>query len=45
MFIRTAAPADAPLPWQDRPDHANRDRVGDFVLDAAAVARFDRLLH
>ena len=45
MFMRTVAPADTPLPWEDRPAHANRDRVGDFVLDAAAVARFDQLLH
>jgi len=45
MFMRTTAPADTPLPWDDRPDHASRDRIGDFVLDAAAVSRFDQLLH
>lgn len=45
MFMRTVAPADTPLPWEDRPDRANRDRVGDFLLDAAAVSRFDQLLH
>lgn len=45
MFMRAAAPAEAPLPWDDRPVHANRDRIGSFQLDAAAVARFDRLLH
>lgn len=45
MFLRTAAPAAKPLPWDDRPDHASRDRVGDFTLDAAAVSRFDQLLH
>ena len=45
MFMRTVAPAETQLPWEDRPDHASRDRVGDFVLDAAAVTRFDQLLH
>ena len=33
------------LPWNDRPDHANRDRIGGLQLDARAVSRFDRLLH
>ena len=45
MFMRTAAPAESPLPWDDRPGPANRDSVGDFTLDAAAVNRFDQLLH
>ena len=45
MFMRTAAPAHTPLPWADRPGHANRDSIGGFRLDASAVARFDRLLH
>lgn len=45
MFTRTTAPAATPLPWDERPDHASRDRIGDFVLDATAVTRFDRLLH
>ena len=45
MFMRTTAPADTSLPWADRPGHANRDSIGGFHLDAAAVARFDRLLH
>lgn len=45
MLMRTAASNDAPLPWDDRPDHASRDHIGGFHLDAAAVARFDRLLH
>ena len=40
-----AAPAESPLPWDDRPGRANRDSVGDFALDAAAVDRFDQLLH
>ena len=44
MFMRTAAPAESPLPWDDRPRRANRDSVGDFALDAAAVDRFDQLL-
>lgn len=45
MFMRTVAPAVMPLPWPDRPGHANRGRIGDVALDAAAVARFDQLLH
>jgi uncharacterized membrane protein YkvA (DUF1232 family) len=45
MFMRTAAPADTPLPWDDRPGHAHRDSIGGLRLDATAVARFDRLLH
>lgn len=45
MFMRTAGPAESPLPWDDRPGRANRDSVGDFALDAAAVDRFDQLLH
>ena len=45
MLRRTAAPADTPLPWKDRPDHANRDSISGFRLDADAVARFDQLLH
>ncbi|QIL20259.1 YkvA family protein [Thermomonas sp. HDW16] len=45
MLMRTAAPAETPLPWEDRPSHANRDSIGGFQLDATAVARFDRLLH
>ena len=45
MFMRTAAPVDGALPWDDRPDHASRDHIGGFHLDATAVARFDRLLH
>ena len=45
MLMRAAIPAETPLPWDDRPDHANRDRIGGLQLDAAAVARFDRLLH
>ncbi|RZA16345.1 MAG: DUF1232 domain-containing protein [Lysobacteraceae bacterium] len=45
MFTRTAAPAETPLPWEDRPGLASRDRIGDFMLDAAAVSRFDQLLH
>ncbi len=45
MFMRTTARAESPLPWGDRPGHANRDSIGGFRLDAAAVARFDRLLH
>ena len=45
MSMRTAAHADTMLPWDDRPDHASRDSIGGFQLDAAAVARFDRLLH
>ena len=45
MFTRTAAPAESPLPWHDRPVHANRDSIGGMQLDAAAVERFDRLLH
>lgn len=45
MFMRTTAPADTSLPWDDRPDHPSRDRIGDVNLDAASVARFDQLLH
>lgn len=45
MFMRTAVHAETALPWDDRPDHAGRDSIGDFKLDAAAVARFDQLLH
>lgn len=45
MLMRAAIPAETPLPWDDRPDHANRDRIGGLQLDASAVARFDRLLH
>ena len=39
MFMRTAAPVDGALPWDDRPDHASRDHIGGFHLDATAVAR------
>ena len=45
MFMRTAAPAESPLPWDDRPGHTHRDSIGGLRLDATAVARFDRLLH
>lgn len=45
MFMPTAAPADAPLPWTDRPLRAKRHHIGGFRLQEAAVARFDRLLH
>ena len=45
MFMRTTAHANTALPWEDRPGHASRDRIGDFQLDATAVARFDQLLH
>lgn len=45
MLMRTAAPTDSPLPWNDRRGHASRKRVGEVVLDAAAVARYDQLLH
>ncbi|HSD17860.1 MAG TPA: YkvA family protein [Thermomonas sp.] len=45
MFMRTTAHADTALPWGDRPRHARRSRIGNIRLDAAAVARFDRLLH
>jgi len=45
MLRRTAAPADTPLPWKDRPDHPNRDNINGLRLDNDAVARFDRLLH
>lgn len=45
MSMRTAATADTLLPWDRRPDHASRDSIGGIRLDAAAVARFDRLLH
>ena len=33
MFMRTAAPAESPLPWDDRPGRANRDSVGDFAFE------------
>ncbi len=45
MFMRTTVSIDTPLPWDDRTGYASRDRIGDFVLDAAAVSRFDQLLH
>ncbi|MFS8138080.1 MAG: YkvA family protein [Thermomonas sp.] len=43
--MRAAPPADIPLPWDDRPDHPNRNRVAGFRLDPSAVSRFDQLLH
>lgn len=45
MTIRTALSNERPLPWDDRPDHANRDSIAGFRLDASAVSRFDHLLH
>ncbi len=45
MSMQALAPADGPLPWNDRPGPASRDRIGGVHLEAAAVARFDRLLH
>lgn len=45
MLMRDAALSDTPLPWDDRPDNPNRGHVGDFQLDAAAVSRFNVLLH
>ena len=45
MFMRAAAPTETPLPWDDRPEHAHRDCIGGFQLDASAVSRFDKLLH
>lgn len=45
MFLRTAPPADIPLPWDDRPQNANRGSVAGFRLDPSAVNRFNQLLH
>jgi hypothetical protein len=45
MFMRAAAPTGNPLPWDVRPDHANRDSIAGFRLDPSAVSRFDQLLH
>ncbi len=45
MFMRAAALSQAPLPWDDRPPTTTRYSIAEFQLDAAAVARFDQLLH
>ena len=45
MLLRTAPPADIPLPWDDRPQNANRGSVAGFRLDPSAVNRFNQLLH
>ena len=45
MLMRAAVPTENPLPWDDRPDHANRGSIAGFRLDASAVSRFDQLLH
>lgn len=45
MSMRAAAPQGIPLPWDERPDQASHDHIGEFRLDASAVSRFDQLLH
>lgn len=45
MSMHNIDPAEIPLPWDNRPNHVNRDSIAGFKLDASAVSRFDQLLH
>ena len=45
MFTRTDARSHSPLPWEHRQASNQRQHAGNHLLDPAAVAQFDQLLH
>lgn len=45
MFTRTEARSHSPLPWETRQTGHQRQHAGNHLLDPAAVAQFDQLLH